>query len=207
MSNIQKYYNHLCNTPSDIFEHLPTLYSYATLCETIFETGVRGVVSSWALAYGLLNNTSCKKFLLLNDQYPCDISQLLSDIKNTDLKVDYIWKNNLDIELIHNFDMLFIDTWHCYGQLKRELYKFAKHINKFIIIHDTTIDAITSDSVRSNSSIEESIKNTGWSAREITTGLWPAIEEFLENNRNEWTLLARYTNNNGLTILKRTKQQ
>jgi hypothetical protein len=55
--------------------------------------------------------------------------------------------------------------------------------------------------------IKESIKNTGWSAREITTGLWPAIEEFLENNRNEWTLLARYTNNNGLTILKRTKQQ
>jgi len=33
-------------------------------------------------------------------------------------------------------------------------------------------------------------------------GLWPAIEEFLKNN-NDWVLHERFTNNNGLTILKK----
>ena len=37
---------------------------------------------------------------------------------------------------------------------------------------------------------------------EIIKGLWPAIEEFLNDNP-EWKLIERYTNNNGLTILKR----
>ena len=33
-------------------------------------------------------------------------------------------------------------------------------------------------------------------------GLWDAIEDFLSRNRN-WELCERFTNNNGLTILKR----
>jgi hypothetical protein len=33
-------------------------------------------------------------------------------------------------------------------------------------------------------------------------GLWKAIEEFLEINPH-WSVHERYTNNNGLTILKR----
>jgi hypothetical protein len=41
-------YSQLCNTPSDINEHLPCLKEYASKCESVFETGVRGCVSSWA---------------------------------------------------------------------------------------------------------------------------------------------------------------
>lgn len=33
-------------------------------------------------------------------------------------------------------------------------------------------------------------------------GLMPAVEEFLNDNR-DWYLYIQYTNNNGLTILKR----
>ena len=55
-SNIERKYNKLCHTRSDINEHLPTLFKYASGCESIFETGVRGCVSSWALISGLLNN-------------------------------------------------------------------------------------------------------------------------------------------------------
>ena len=43
MYKIVDKYNTLCKTPSDINEHLPTLEKYAS----IFETGVRGVISSW----------------------------------------------------------------------------------------------------------------------------------------------------------------
>ena len=54
---------------SDINEHLPTLCRYAQECDSVFETGVRGCISSWALTYGLLNNKNeTQKTLLLNDQ-------------------------------------------------------------------------------------------------------------------------------------------
>ena len=35
-------------------------------------------------------------------------------------------------------------------------------------------------------------------------GLWPAVTEFLEQHP-EWELHKRFTNNNGLTIIKRIK--
>ena len=41
---------------SDINEHLGVLSKYASKCESVFETGVRGVVSSWALLHGLSKN-------------------------------------------------------------------------------------------------------------------------------------------------------
>lgn len=206
MNTFKEQYNTLCNSYSDINEHLPTLYSYATRCESIFETGVRGVISTWALGYGLLNNSSSKKYLFVNDIVPCDILNLLHAARNTNLQIDYEWKNNLELTLKHKFDMIFIDTWHCYGQLKRELNKFAKQINKFIIMHDTTIDATVGESVRAGHSVENHVKETGWPVEEITNGLWPAVEEFLDEYSNEWTLLARYSNNCGLTILKRTNE-
>lgn len=34
--------------------------------------------------------------------------------------------------------------------------------------------------------------------------MWPAVEEFLAAHPNEWALQQRFTNNNGLTVLKRT---
>ena len=47
--------------PSDINEHLPTLYKYAQECESVIELGVRGVISSYALVYGLVSNNKSKK--------------------------------------------------------------------------------------------------------------------------------------------------
>ena len=45
---------------------METLCLYAKKCESVFETGVRGVVSSWAFAKGLLDNRSnSKKFCLM----------------------------------------------------------------------------------------------------------------------------------------------
>ena len=61
MDFISNKYNQLCETPSDINEHLPTLYEYAKKCDSVIETGVRGCVSSYALVYGLLNNNQEKK--------------------------------------------------------------------------------------------------------------------------------------------------
>ena len=195
--------------PIDIYEHLPTLYRYTNECESVLECGVRGAVSSWAFVYGLLNNSSHNKKLILNDIQPCNIDTLLQKTKNINLDIEYKWINNLDLVLKENVDMTFIDTWHVGGHLKKELAKFSKFTNKYIIMHDTTVDEFTSEAIRANLT-EEQIKelaiSSSMSIDDVKMGLWPAIEDFLKNN-NEWVLHERFTNNNGLTILKKVSNQ
>ena len=195
-------YNNLCNTKSDINEHLHTLSFYASKCENVLELGVRGVVASWALAYGLLKNNKNKKYLFMNDLNECDNSEILEKSKNTELIIEFKWINDLLLTFDKNFDMVFIDTWHVYGQLKRELNKFSKITNKYIIMHDTTIDEWYGELLRYNGNAKDYTKETGFLVEEINMGLWPAIVEFICNNP-EWKIKERFTNNNGLTILER----
>jgi hypothetical protein len=202
MDYIKNKYNTLSNTPSDINEHLPTLYRYATNCESVIELGVRGCVSSWAFTYGLLNNNKSKKELFLNDLEKCDIDELLNKSKDTDIKINYEWINDLELQITENYDLTFIDTWHVYAQLKRELEKYSKITNKYIIMHDTTVDEIYGETIRMCMNSYQQSKQTGFPIEEINRGLWPAVEEFLRDNTN-WRLKERYTNNNGLTILER----
>jgi hypothetical protein len=203
MNKIQNKYNQMCLEPSDINEHLPTLYKYALECDSIIETGVRSVVSSWALVNGLLNNNSTnRKKLLLNDINVCNITELLSLTSNENIDINYIWKSNLKIELNQKYDMIFIDTWHVYGQLIRELNKFSPYINKYIIMHDTTVDGIYGETIRCcMDAVKQSIDNE-FPIHEINKGLSFAIDDFLLSNP-EWTIKEVFTNNNGLTILEK----
>lgn len=234
--HIKQIYNKLCEnsytTPSiDIMEHLPTLYKYAKECDSIFETGVRGCVSSWAFLYGLLDREDNKKrFLYMNDIDECDIELLLNTSNEFEDKVEikYEWKNNLKLDITQTFDITFIDTWHIYGQLKRELEKFSKFTNKYIIMHDTTVDEKYGEFIRNNASsviceydektghnmyyefLDNNCKKevislsnkSGFPVHEILCGLEPAIQEFLVNHP-EWYVKEKYTNNHGLTILAR----
>lgn len=195
-------YKYVCSDKSDINEHLPTLYKYASECESVIELGVRGIVSTYAFINGLLNNNSSNKKLLLNDIKPCNISELLIITKDLNVDIKYEWMNDLELEIKENYDLTFIDTWHIYGQLKRELEKFSKVTNKYIIMHDTTVDGITGETIRMKWDAEKQSKESGYPVEEIKKGLMPAIEEFLENNKN-WIMKERFTNNNGLTILEK----
>ena len=213
--SIKKIYDTLCLNknpfdyylnPIDIYEHLPTLYKYASECNSVLECGVRASVSSWALVYGLINNNSDNKKLILNDIEPCDVSKLLEYTKSiSHLNVSYEWVSDLDLDLKENIDLTFIDSWHVGGHLKKELAKFSKLTNKYIIMHDTTIDEFTSEAIRANLT-EEQIKElsiaSSMSVDDVKMGLWTAIDDFLKNN-NDWGLHERFHNNNGLTILKK----
>lgn len=202
MDIVQYIFHKLSDSPSDINEHLPTLSKYASECESVFETGVRGCISSWALAHGLLNNNSDTRTLFMNDIDECNIQDLLNVTKNLPIHMKYEWKNNLELQINDTYDLTFIDTWHIYGQLKRELAKFSPITNKYIIMHDTTVDDLLGETIRLNWNALEQSQLTGIPVDEINKGLWPAIQEFLEMNPN-WVLHERYTNNNGLTILRR----
>lgn len=202
MEQLKNRYEQLCIQQSDINEHLPVLKYYAEMCDSILETGVRGCVSSWALCYGLLKNNG-QKYILLNDITECDIKDLLNVTNNiNNITVDYKWCNNLDLVLDRKFDLVFIDTWHVYGQLKRELNKFAPITNKYIIMHDTTVDEFTGESIRCYSNIDQQILDTGFTREEIEKGLKYAIDDFLQQNSN-WIVCEKLVNNNGLTILQK----
>jgi hypothetical protein len=214
MSLLEAKYITLCNTPCDINEHLPTLKTYAQECSSVFETGVRGVVSSYALLYGLVENkNTTDKVIFLNDIEHCDIDEFLKIAELNSVSVKYQWINNLDLPFSNNenYDLTFIDTWHVYGQLKRELEKFSKITNKYIIMHDTEIDGIEGETKRSSglynwlyvgNNLDVLVNRTKIPKDEILKGLLPAIDEFLIVNTN-WIMEKQYKNNNGLTILKK----
>ena len=115
-----------------------------------------------------------------------------------------VWMNNLDIDLVNDldnqtFDMIFIDTWHVYGQLKRELDKFSPIINKYIIMHDTTIDEVDGETIRNNWNANEQSIKYNMPVEEINRGIGPAIDEFLQAN-TQWSLLLKLENNDNVTV-------
>ena len=80
--------------------------------------------------------------------------------------------------------------------------------NKYIVMHDTTIDEIYGETVRLSNILgwdaNKQSQETGIPVEEINCGLWRAIEEFLDKNDN-WILKKRYMNCYGLTILERIR--
>ncbi len=194
----------LKSKPSDINEHLQTLSKYAYESNTVFETGVRGVVSSWALLHGLHNNNFENKKIILNDIVSVNVKSISRVASKLGISFSFIQSNNLNLSFNEEnyFDLTFIDTLHVYGQLKRELKKFAPLTKKYIILHDTTVDGDLGEIQRFNLDADEISKETNIPKNELLTGLWPAVEEFLNENK-EWKILHRYVHNNGLTVLSK----
>jgi hypothetical protein len=176
---LQQHYDYNCKLPSDINEHLETLKEYSSECDHITEMGVRWVVSTYAFLMGKPKKMISYDINFANTDF---IKELVKDDTDFEFKV----ANTLDLE-IEETDLLFIDTLHNYNQLKGELELHGNKAKKYIIFHDTTSFEWIGESY--NGKVDE-------------IGLWPAIEEFLESNPH-WELHERYTNNNGLTILKR----
>lgn len=193
-----------CNTHGDIFEHLPTLKEYSTQCESVAEFGVSTMTSTWAFLSGLLNNNKNNKKLYCVDVNDVpNIYNVINEVKNVGIDMVFYKENSINAP-IPNVDLLFIDTWHIYGHLKRELNNHHFKVNKYIIMHDTEIDGIHGESIRDIQfhDIDNECKKNNYTLKEVTTGLLPAIEEFL-NEHTEWVIERVFTNNNGLTILKR----
>jgi hypothetical protein len=211
---IQSNYMRVKQTGGDIFEHIPTLAMLASRCESVAEFGVRGVVSSWAFAQGLLSGLQVKSpedpppRLLINDLLRCPADDLLNACRAVGIRAEAAWGDDLGLDLSGvSFDMVFIDTWHVYAHLRRELAKFAPHARRYIVMHDTTVDAEVGESVRCGLDVAKQARESGYPVEEIARGLWPAVTEFLETHRDEWRLMRRWTNNNGLTVLERVAEK
>ena len=191
--DLEKKVNELYQTPSDINEHIPTIIKYGFECDHITEMGVRGIVSTW----GWLA-TQPSKLVAYDIQNPSNWGGSLQDVEDTAKHVgtDFTFHlaNVLEVD-IEETDLLFIDTWHAYKQLKAELDLHASKVRKYICFHDTTTYA-TRD--------EDAYESWGDEWKGDGTGIWKAIEEFLDSNP-EWEMEERFTNNNGFTIIKKVK--
>ena len=198
MEKIIYKYEQLRNTPSDINEHLPTLKKYTEECDTIVEMGVRSIVSTWAFLAG-----NPKKLTSLDLYDPTKFGGNLQEVYDaaglTNIDFSFIECDSLVYEM-EPCDLLFIDTWHCYLQLKKELTRHHSKVNKYIILHDTVsyanVDEKSADEMGELNNIETNLPK----------GLYSAVDEFLSQNRN-WIIWEKKPNNNGLTILKRIDQQ
>jgi hypothetical protein len=194
MIKILEKYKQLSEIPSDINEHLVTLKKYTEECETIVEMGVRSIVSTWAFLAG-----NPKKLISLDLYNPVkfggNIEEVYEAVKLTDIDFSFVEHDSLTYEMVP-CDLLFIDTWHCYLQLKKELTRHHSKVGKYIILHDT----VSYEYVDEKSADEMGVLNT--IETNLPKGLWPAVEEFLYENKN-WIVWEKKPNNNGLTVLKR----
>ncbi len=138
-------------------------------------------------------STSSKR-ILLNDITECDIKELKECCDKTEVKLSYLWENNLTMKLNpdETFDMTFIDTLHCCGQIKRELEKFSKITNKYILMHDTTVDEFSGEIYRLGLNNLDYYKNiTGFNAEDLLLGMSHGINIFLKNN-SEWIVKEKF---------------
>lgn len=189
------------DTRNDINEHLYTLCDYAKRCSAVAELGVARGYSTAALAAGLAASESLVPTLFCVDIYDCANVEALTVARRAGISCRFVQANSATVT-IPEVDLLFIDTWHCYGHLKRELTRHHGSVRQWIIMHDTTIDGYIGESVRRGDDLIALRQATGYSIDEMYCGLGMAIQEFLMTNP-AWCIERIFHNNNGLTVLRR----
>lgn len=210
LSNFQR----ACLAVSDINEHVGTLAKYAGQCSEVCEFGVRGGVSTWGLLAGLLSRAetlgpaACPVLSLsgydLDEAPEATYGSHASDGSGR-IKLTFHRGSVLDAPPV-SCDLLFIDTFHVYGQLKRELARHAAGVRRYIAMHDTAVDGERGEAVRAGWNTPDTLsrleRETGIPAPEMLQGLQKALDEFLAEHP-EWHVLEKWNNNNGLTVLGR----
>jgi hypothetical protein len=172
------------------------------MCKHITECGVRGAISSYALATGIVD-TPGAKMVQVDPETSLASENFRLECERQSLNVVYYKQSDLDCPM-ENTDLLFIDTWHVYGQLKRELSRWNAYVNKYILLHDTEVDKWQGETIRCGGNPEELSRQFNIPVQEICRGLYPALLEFL-NEHPEWRVAEQYTNCNGLTVLVRVQ--
>lgn len=198
-ATLEKLYKDACKEQSDIFMHLPVLVNYAKKCNHVTEMGARTGTSTVAFLYA-----NPKKFVSYDYQYETPepnlvqgVQKLINLFENSQsigVNCEYIGKDVLTVE-IEQTDMLFIDTWHCYEQLSKELELHASKVNKYIAFHDTHTFG-----ERGEGYPVEDVNHPNRDKMDGTGGIRLAIDEFLAENSN-WEIDYETDVNNGLTVI------
>jgi predicted O-methyltransferase YrrM len=180
---LEALYNHFHKTPADTNEHLPTLRQLASECEEVVEIGCWEGVSTTGLFCGLIDGGGKQlRVVDINSGYLATVAaRLVPHVE--EVEIQFIHSSSLDVELDPAPDMLFIDSWHTYDHLSKELAVHGDAAKKYLVFHDTvTYGEVSEDKSK--------------------PGLMAAIDEFMEKS-GKWKIKEHFKNNNGLLILER----
>ena len=183
---INNMFNHLSGTPTDMQAHMPRILFYAAQAPRIVEFGVWDCTSTWGLLAG--KPKWMRSYDIVRLVQVDDVEHITKD---SGIDFQFVQKSTLEIE-IDECDLLFIDSYHSYDQLKKELELHSKKVKKWIMFHDTTTFG----------DHDQSPAGGHGAGR----GLWPAIEEFL-GDRSVWKGVVRHIDCNGLTIIERVGKE
>jgi hypothetical protein len=175
---LESEYNKARNVVSDINENVHILYDLAKECTHVTEMGVRTGVSTRALLYSGVN-----KLISYDLNLDSKVESLFKYARSIGRDAEYIKADVLKIE-IEETDLLFIDTYHTYSQLKQELQLHGNKARKYLAFHDTMTFGLTGENTKERN------------------GLLSAIIEFIIKNP-QWRFKVYKTNNNGFTVLER----
>lgn len=176
---MQGAFERMCERRSDIKNHVPRLKYFGEDCEHITEMGIRFGISTYALLAA-----KPKKYIGYDIKYCAifDDPNVLACREHIDLQ--FIKADTRKIE-IEETDLLMIDTFHAYPNLKEELRIHSDKASKYIIMHDTVTFA-----------------HRGMDG-DKEKGLWDALQEFLDEDGCKWKIKEHFTDSNGLTVLER----
>ena len=208
ISSIDTGYTHFLNTPGNMNEHFPLISQFAKECTHVTELGAGELVSCWALLHGLKKSTTgAKKELVCVDVKEANenFDRVASIASESGVKMKFIRGNSLDIKL-RRTDLLLIDTFHAYPQLKKELLRHESSVEKYIIILNSTVDGELSELVRLfyHYDIDSLCQELRCTHKQVCTGLRQAIDEFARDHAS-WEIAKDRPNNNGMVILRRRK--
>jgi hypothetical protein len=120
-----------CNAETDINEHLPTLFRFASKCNTIIEFGVRYGHSSRALIAA-----RPQSLVSYDTTVEPDAEALFAAGRAERIDCKLVEKSSFDAEF-DTVDFLFIDSDHSYNCLSKELRLHGHKVQKYIAFHDT----------------------------------------------------------------------
>jgi hypothetical protein len=122
------------------------------------------------------------------------LKSIFDRCKNAGQNCQWIGADVLKVE-IEPTELLFIDTWHCYEQIKRELALHASKVSKYLIFHDTQTYGQQGETLGSSD-----VYHPYLTMPTAGLGIRPAIDEFLSENP-KWHIRYETEYNNGLMIL------
>lgn len=171
-------YKRLCATPSDIYEHLPTMVELVKdhAAKHVIELGTRTGVSTIAWLYGLAATGGYLTSV--------DIDRRPKIGKQS--KWTFIQGNDLDPVIVTGLDraeIVFIDTSHLFEQTVAELnvYRWLVKPGGVIVLHDTML-----------AHPEDAPPHPAYPVRK-------AVEQFVADTGLTWT---NHPNCNGLGIIE-----
>lgn len=180
MTSLLADYARRCTEPSDIYELLPTLYHYATGCDTIAEFGTRTGNSTVALLAGMAQREGGG---VLYSYDINDCSTILNAVDISPCRWVFSQQDTTQPFTMPTADGLMIDSLHTAAQVRAELVH-AMNVRSWIVFHDVVTFAAADE-------------DTGQ-----PPGINAAIFEFLSDHP-EWQVVEYHSNCNGLLVLAR----